>query len=442
MQTNSLTLFEFSLMLESYISDGFKSKYFWITAEISALSIKMGHCYLNLIDKDQGSSQPKAEIKGIIWKNSLEKINNKFAGVTGFYLKKDISILFLATLNYSPRFGISLNIIEIKPEYTLGELMLEKQRTIQRLIKNGLYDKNKKLEFPIVPQKIAVLSALDSKGYEDFANVLTNNSHSYKFDLKLFPVLLQGNNAATDISKTLNYLANHKNKFDIAVLIRGGGSNIDLLCFDSYELAEAIANFPLPVVTGIGHTTDTSVADEVAYTNKETPTAVAQFIITTTREFELKLIDYTKTIQTNTLRFLEKEERFIERSLNSVNLHPKLKLKNEYLKLNFSFNRISQKSNKIIQFEQAQHSQITKDFQKFPISLINKERQSLNIIDRRVMAQDPYLQIQKGFSITKINGKTITKLSKIKIGDEIETITAEGLIKSNVKSKQYHNGRN
>lgn len=442
MQTNSLTLFEFSLMLESYISDGFKSKYFWITAEISSLSVKMGHCYLNLIDKDTGSLQPKAEMKGIIWKSSFEKINNKFAGVTGFHLKKDISILFLATLNFNPRFGISLNIFEIKPEYTLGELMLEKQRTIQRLIKNSLYDKNKKLDFPIVPQKIAVLSALDSKGYEDFANVLTVNKYGYKFELKLFPVLLQGNNAATNISNTLTYISNSKEIFDVAVLIRGGGSNIDLLCFDSYELAESIANFRLPIITGIGHTTDSSVADEVAFTNKETPTAVAHFLISQTREFEIKLINLTRVIHSNTLRLLEKEERRIEKSINSVQLYPKLKIQNEFMILNNNLNKIDQKSNRIIQFSEAEINQISKNFQKLPLLIIKNEIQNLNIIDRRVMAQDPYIQIKKGFSLTKMNGKTITDLSKIKTGDEIETIISSGIIKSIVTQKTEQDERN
>jgi exodeoxyribonuclease VII large subunit len=169
MQDKIISLHDLALIIESQIKDSFGDQYFWITAELSSIHVRRGHCYLNLIDKDSGSAFPKAEMKGIIWQNNYERINEKFKSITGFSLKQDITILFLCYINYSPRYGLSLNIVDIKGEYTLGEMMQDRQKTIELLIKNSLYFKNKQLQLPVAPQRIAALSALDSKGFERFS---------------------------------------------------------------------------------------------------------------------------------------------------------------------------------------------------------------------------------------------------------------------------------
>lgn len=434
MSINSISLFEFTLMLETFIGDSFSSKYFWITAEVSSVSIKKGHCYLNLIEKETNSNIAKAEMKAIIWSKSFEKINQNFAEVTGFELKKDINILFLATLNYNPKYGLSLIVFDIKPEFTLGELLIERHKTILKLKKLNLYDKNKQLEFPLVPQKIAVFSAADSKGYEDFINNLQKNPYSYKFQFTLFSVLLQGNYASANIVQQLNKFKVISADYDIAVLIRGGGSRVDLLCFDDYILSEAIANCSIPLITGIGHTTDISVADEVAYVSCETPLAVANYLVNKCKDFEDSLLANFKTINFQSLKLIDYNKNSLHKYSNSIGLNFKFFVKNEITKMNYLINNLQKNVSNQINNENAFVDFKIQSKFKYSKQFLLKEIESLSNIESILMSNDPKIQLQKGYSLTKINGKYIKNLESVNIDDEIETTIFDGKITSKVKT--------
>jgi exodeoxyribonuclease VII large subunit len=433
MKDTIISLFELAQMFETFVDDSFGGEYFWVTAEISSLNIRRGHCYLNLIDKDPGSAFPKAEMKGIIWQNNFERINSRFSSITGFGLKQDISILCLAAVNFSPRYGLSLNIYDVKGEFTLGELALDKKQTLEQLVKNGLYDKNKQLPHPPVPQRIAALSATDSKGFEDFLNVLKDNTFGYRFFVRLFPVMLQGNRAADSIATQLKNIATGSEHYDLIILVRGGGGSIDLHCFNSYTLAEAIALSPLPVITGIGHTTDYTVADEVAAIHKETPTAVAHFIIQSCKAYEDRLNDSAEKLSRLVIRLLDTENMNLEKSAGIIRFKPQSMLNNEKLLLNKAGNMLFTKSTGLLTSELASTETALRLMKSGVQRLCKTENDKLTNQLQLIKAQDPLLLLKKGYSITRFEGKSLKGTSHLKAGDELETITAAGSVKSVVK---------
>ena len=288
---NYLKLSDICTNIQNTLKANFGKEKYWIQAEISDLKITNGHCYISLIEKDNKAANPKASIRGMIWSSHYIILNNRFNTVTGFDLKRNIKILFQATVNYHILFGLNLTLVDIEPAFTVGSMQIEREETVKKLKEEGHYYLNKKLEFPIVPQRIAVISAKDSKGYEDFINKIEKNQYNYKYSIILFTSLLQGDNAAKDITGNLIKIFKEIKSFDIAVIIRGGGGEVNLNCFNDYLLAKAVARFPIPVITGIGHTTNISIVDEVAFLDKITPTDVADFIIEKTREFEENVED-------------------------------------------------------------------------------------------------------------------------------------------------------
>jgi len=434
MQNNIISLFDLTLMLESFIDDSFGGKYFLVTAEISSINVRRGHCYLNLIHKDPGSVFPKAEMKGMIWQNNYERINAKFSAVTGFSLKQDINILFMASVNYSPRYGLSLNIFDIKGEYTLGEMMQDKQKTVEQLKKSGLYDKNKQLQFPLVPQRIAALSASDSKGFEDFLNILASNPYGYKFFVKLFPVMLQGNKAAESIASQLQLLEKEIHKFDLVVIVRGGGGNVDLHCFNSFSLAEAIALCKLPAITGIGHTTDFTVADEVAAMHKETPTAVAQHIVNACALFENSVSDTAEKVSRASLRLLDSEEYSLEKAAAHIKYKPKIFTQKHKFQLSRIASFISSAPLTSIRIEKSSIENAKQNMGTLTFRMINQELLRIENQEKLIQAHNPMLLLRKGYSITRFGGKSIKHIEHLKHGDEIETFTAGGKLLSKVHS--------
>jgi exodeoxyribonuclease VII large subunit len=440
MQENIITLFDLTLMLESTIDDSFGGQYFWVTAEISSINVRRGHCYLNLIEKDPGSAFPKAEMKGIIWQNNFERLNEKFSSVTGFGLKQDISILFLASVNFSPRYGLSINIFDLKAEYTLGEMMLDRQQTIEQLVKKGLYDLNRTIPLPDVPQRIAVLSATDSKGFEDFINLLKNNPHQYSFFVKMFPVMLQGNKAAESITSQIHKINSESNRFDIVALVRGGGGNVDLHCFNSFILAESIAKCTLPVITGIGHTTDYTVADEVAAVHKETPTAVAQWIVSTCHAYEEQILESNDELMVEVTRLMDSEHAFLEKSAGSILYKPIKLIGNENLDISKLFSIISSKSVSTVKIAYDRTFNAENELKASFIRLMKKEYEKFQMTTQILKAHDPVEVLKKGYSITRKDGITVKSSDVLSEGDVIETTTEKGKFESIVKNlKQIEN---
>ncbi|WP_299988905.1 exodeoxyribonuclease VII large subunit [uncultured Pontibacter sp.] len=286
-----LSLFELHQQIREELELAFPESY-WVVAEVSQVTPdrRKGHCYLNLVDKgDNPRGAIQAQARATIWSSRFQMLGRYFEEKTGQPLKAGLKILFQAQVRFHELYGLSLDIINIDANYTIGDLARQRQETLKRLEAEGLLTANKELEMPLVPQQLAIVSSATAAGYQDFIHQLENNSYGYTFDTRLFPATVQGNEAPASITKAMDLIARYSHLFDAIVIIRGGGSQTDLGCFDDYKVAAAIGNAPLPVITGIGHERDESIADLVAHTRQKTPTAVANYLIDKARSFETEM---------------------------------------------------------------------------------------------------------------------------------------------------------
>ncbi|MBF8962844.1 exodeoxyribonuclease VII large subunit [Pontibacter sp. FD36] len=286
-----LSLFELHQQIREELELAFPESY-WVVAEVSQVTPdrRKGHCYLNLVDKgDNPRGAIQAQARATIWSSRFQMLGRYFEEKTGQPLKAGLKILFQAQVRFHELYGLSLDIINIDANYTIGDLARQRQETLKRLEAEGLLTANKELEMPLVPQRLAIVSSATAAGYQDFIHQLENNSYGYTFDTRLFPATVQGNEAPASITKAMDLIARYSHLFDAIVIIRGGGSQTDLGCFDDYKVAAAIGNAPLPVITGIGHERDESIADLVAHTRQKTPTAVANYLIDKARSFETEM---------------------------------------------------------------------------------------------------------------------------------------------------------
>src|SRR5688572_21605529 len=285
-----LTLYQLHNKLREAIENAFPASY-WVIAEISEVRVHgSGHCYLTLTEKDsRNQNNLIAQAKGTIWRNNYREISTYFESQTGHKLRSGLKILFNASVRFHELYGFNLDILDIDPNYTIGDLARQRQETIKKLEAGGLLEKNKNQYLTEVPQRLAVISSATAAGYGDFVNQLEQNPYGYFFKTTLFEASVQGNEAAASVMQALRLIQKQHQQFDAVILIRGGGAQTDLLCFDDYNLAAAIGEFPLPVLTGIGHERDETICDLVAHTKLKTPTAVAAFLIDCCLTFEAHL---------------------------------------------------------------------------------------------------------------------------------------------------------
>ncbi|MBI9052412.1 MAG: exodeoxyribonuclease VII large subunit [Bacteroidales bacterium] len=455
---HKITLLELNKSIQDTLKDKFSDPV-WIVAEISELKVnRNGHCYIELIEKDVLSDNIIAKTRATIWAFTFRMLKPYFENATGQELSPGLKILIQANIEFHELFGLSLNIKDIDPSYTIGDLAIKKREIIKKLEDDGIIDMNKELEFPILPQRIAVISSETAAGYQDFINQITQNNYRFKFYLKLFPSIMQGVNAEESIISSLENIYKHEHLFDAVVIIRGGGAQSDLSCFDSYTLASNIAQFPLPVLTGIGHDKDESISDIVAYKKLKTPTAVAEFILNKAIELNNILDSQKETINNSRLNYFENlnidlinltlrikpvVEKTIHRNefdlkLISKNLEAKsktiLNLKNSSL-LNYSRSiksdlgkNIRQKNYTINSFKNQIEHKLKLHFQRQTLLLKNNEN--------RVDLLDPLNILKRGYSITYKNGQRVKSINKLFENDIITTKLFDGEISSVVNKKE------
>lgn len=450
-----LNLSAVSTGIREAIHSKFGEQLLWIVAEISEMSVRKGHCYLSLVEKLPGNSAPVCEMKGIVWAGKFEKIIQVFRNETGTELAANTTILFQAMVRFDVKWGLSLIVEDIEPKYTVGLLQIEREKTVARLREEGVYEANKRLLFPLVPSRIAVISARDSRGYEDFLNKLENNTKGYRFEVTLFSSLLQGDHAATGMVNRLIEIFNNKELFDIVVIVRGGGGAIDLNCFNDYRLSRAVARFPLPVISGIGHTTNKSVVDEVAFADAITPTDAADFIIEKTMAFEDRLDDYVMTLGTAYMVAVNAEQARLTNISSAMITKTRERIRNELYYVsgsaaqiqNFSGNFLKQAGHTLSMFtrELTYKSKLRiREEQQFisgkhqmlkpaPVKLLKSALVAIENMEQTVKILDPVNVLKRGFSITLLNGKPVLNSGQVNTNDRIKTILYEGTIESEVK---------
>ena len=473
-----LKLSELNGLVKKAVGEAFTAPV-WVIGEISELKTnRSGHCYLNLIEKEENGDAIVAQARATIWSYTFRMLRPFFESTTGQQLTEGLKVLLSVSVEFHELYGYSLNIRDIDPTYTLGDMARRRREIIARLQSEGVAEMNKELDLPLVPQKIAIISSSTAAGYQDFIDQLKNNPAGYHFDLKLFPAIMQGNQAETSIIGALEQIYLYENFFDAVVIIRGGGSQADLSCFDNYNLAYFITQFPLPVITGIGHEKDDSIVDMVAHTRLKTPTAVAEFLISGVAQFDLNLDEInkqfieivtdliaesknniaqiTRMIAPLTREKISKANNNLSQTIwkldNSVkkfiqNRNYQLERKEETVRHEFkNFAQLQLRvlerttrtlSGSLRQIAIAKHDQLTRKMQRSETLFRGALSESSHYLDLSLqMANltDPNKILARGYSITTYNGHALKDVNLVNSEALIETRFYNGLIISEVKT--------
>ena len=360
---------------------------YWVCAEIASLSAR-GHCYMELVEKAK-DNMLAAKVRATCWSNVYSLLSAYFIQEAGQALRVGMQVLVEVSVTFHPVYGLSLNVWNIDPIYTQGDLAKQRQATIRRLTEDGVMELQQSLELPTLIRKVAVISAADAAGYGDFCDQLQNNRFGVKFEVELFAAVMQGDHAPKSIIKALNEIVSEEEKWDIVVIIRGGGATTDLGCFDDYELASHCAQFPLPILSGIGHTRDMSIVDMVAHTSVKTPTAAAEWLI--------------------------------ERVAKQVEMISQLVLRLQRA----TQHAVVQENNKL----QAYIQRMSHAAQR----LLMQEQNRLQMWTKTIELHSPERIFKMGYSLTMVNGKPVMRKEDVKEGDVLKTYVQDGVVESVVK---------
>lgn len=405
----------------------------WIRADLSDVNVRGGHCYLELLEKDERTGATVAKMRGIIWANRFAYLRQKFLQVTGQELRSGMKVMLEVSVNYHEQYGISLIITDIDPSYTLGDMERLRREILARLKAEGIIDMNKQLPFPTVPQRIAIVSAAGAAGYGDFMNQLHNNAYGLQFYTCLFPAVMQGKETVASVTAALDRINLHLELFDCVVIIRGGGSTSDLNSFDDYSLASNVAQFPLPVVVGIGHERDVTILDYVACRRVKTPTAAAELLIGCGVEALAHIDELRDTIVNTAREYITEAKRQIQYLSGTIPLIAGNIVERNSARLQHIMqivpltaqNRIAQ-GNERLNF-------LIKSMSQASAQAIVREKMRLTALYDKVQILSPQNTLRRGYSLTTLNGHAVTDASQLAPGDNITTHFANGKVVSTVK---------
>lgn len=406
----------------------------WITAELSDVAVRGGHCYMELLQKDPATGQSVARARATMWANVHSRVATEFLAVTGQRFATGIKVMLRVSAQMHPVFGLSLNITAVNPEYTMGDLMRRRREILLRLQAEGILEANRQLPWPDVPSRIAIISAPGAAGYGDFLHQLYNNPSRLRFTTRLFPAVMQGERTPAAIISALDMIAAAQEEWDCVVIIRGGGATSDLMAFDDYNLAANIAQFPLPVVIGIGHERDVTVLDYVANMRVKTPTAAAEWLIARGNAalerlsrlaadlhraiservggMRMQLAQYEALLPTLPLAAIERARMRLDLTLPIVSQLPSRHIRPRLMVLDHMADTLASASREVTR----------------------RATTRLDSLVAMVEALSPASVLRRGFSLTRCNGVTLRRFADVVIGDTIETVTAEGSIISVVSA--------
>jgi exodeoxyribonuclease VII large subunit len=456
--TEKLSLTELQLIIRDslYLS---LPETFWVIAEISELKENYaGHCYLELIEKHPDEKNVSARVKAIVWSNRYRFLKAFFENSTGESLREGLKILVKTKVEYHELYGLSLIISDIDPAFTLGEMAMKRQIVIKKLEQEGVFSMNKELDFPVVPQRVAIISSKNAAGYSDFIDQLKGNSYGYVFYSALIETSMQGTETEQGVICALDKIALNANLFDLVVIIRGGGSQTDLGWFDNYNIAYHVTQFPLPVITGIGHEKDISVTDMVAFKALKTPTAVADFLIDCVSATDNRIISMTSEIIDLSRIIIEKNRNSIETA--GIRLLPLTRILLSGIKDNLSgkiidiikigkkfifkaalipANHESRHSIAVKTFSSGKETELRRNIQRLIASTVNmhnKNELMLSGLENTLSLLNPENVLQRGYSVTLLNGMILKSCDEVKKDDMIETQLYNGSFRSKVVEKK------
>lgn len=431
MENQPLSLFELNALVRKSVKLCLPDEY-WVQAELSDVRTNYsGHCYLEFVQKDPHGNALVAKARGMIWSNIYVMLKPYFERETGQTFTSGIKVLVKVTVDFHELYGYSLTVVDIDPAYTLGDMARRRKEIIRRLEEEGVLTLNKELEMPLLPQRVAVISSATAAGYGDFCNQLLNNSDGLVFYPHLFAAVMQGDKVEASVIAALNAIYKEVDRWDVVVIIRGGGATSDLSGFDTYDLAANCAQFPLPIITGIGHERDDTVIDMVSHTRVKTPTAAAEFLINRMRETASDLERYIsyfhQTIPERIAHSKERLEQWVARIPSRVQMrlqHERFRQERMAVRMNTAWQTRFLREEYRLRLEQRLATAIE--------ARLQRERHRLQLAQSQVEAASPELLLKRGYSLTLKDGKAVTDASALHPGDVLTTRVAKGEFKSKV----------
>lgn len=428
---------------------------FWVKAEMNKLNYypHSGHCYPDLVEKQDG--KVIAQLKSTLWRDDYNRINNHFLQILKAPLSDGIRMLFCARITFDPVHGLALRITDIDPVFSLGELEREKQESIASLQKEGIFGRNKSLPFPLLPQRLAVISVQTSKGYADFNKMIDGNPWGYKFFQVLFPSLLQGERAVESILYQLDRIRKVVRHFDVVAIIRGGGGEVGLSCFNDYRLAKEIALFPIPVITGIGHATNETVTEMVAFKNAITPTELADFLLQKFHGFSQPVRRAQEVLAAKAKRLILEERQGLRHTVKFFRSVTDNVLIHHHHELGATERDLFKRAGAQILQQQQLHSSFIHKLRTLSLTFCNSQQQDIRQhvslmqksarsflkhehiamvnVEKTIANMHPANVLRRGYSITRINGKAVSSITEVNKSDVLDTILADGAVSSQVQ---------
>lgn len=405
----TFTLLELNHMVRETIERQMDGKY-WVEAELSDLHDR-NHCYMELVENDPFGPTPLAKARAVCWANRWTALRSKFERQTQQQLRPGIKVRMMVTPTFHEAYGFAYQVSDIDPDYTLGDIVRKRMEIIRQLKEAGIFDLQRELVLPRFAQRIAVISSAQAAGYGDFCHQIDDNSYGLSFSHELFAAIMQGEQVEQSVIAALDRINARIDEFDVVVIIRGGGATTDMSGFDTLALAENVANFPLPIITGIGHDRDECILDMVSYMRVKTPTAAAAF-----------LIDHLSEVYTALVSARERISRIAERHL----AYEKMRLKQLADRIPTLFALTRERQTKRI--DALAHSLDSAATQR-----LERERHRLQLVAQRAQAQDPIHILRRGYSITLHNGHALRSGDELANGDIIETRLEQGTLKSEIR---------
>lgn len=419
-----ITLLQLQTLIKSRLEEAIPLP-FWVVAEISELKVNYsGHCYLELVEKGGSNQVPKARASAVIWRNTWGALRSYFASATGSELAEGMQVLMRVSVSYHELYGLSLIVSDIDPLYTLGDMERQRQETIRRLQQEGVFDMNRSLELPPVVQRVAVVSSANAAGYQDFMNELA--AGGYHFEVTLFDAVMQGHAAEESIINALERVGENLERYDVVVVIRGGGSQSDLAAFDSYRLAGHIAQFPLPIITGIGHDKDQSIADLVACVPLKTPTAVAAWLVAGLAEFETWLDDIQGELVQAAIDYLDEQRRRIQSAAMALAQASGGLTRTMEVRLERLAGELLRKRESVTMKLCNRLDTLRASLKEKVAAGFAREGSRLELAAQMTASRKPDAILSLGFAIVRRNGIVIKDAAILKTGDRLNATFARG----------------
>ena len=424
----ALTLLDLNQLVRNSLRREFSDTY-WISAEISECKEHFsGHCYLELVQKRERTEALCAKARATIWANTWVNLKPAFEHQTGIRLQAGQKILAEVSVEFHELYGFSLVIRDIDPTYTIGELSLRRQQVIRQLTEDGVFELNKELEWPALPKRLAVISSPSAAGYEDFMNQLNRND--FGFHTTFFPATMQGDSAAASIVDALNKVQASGKEFDVVVVIRGGGASTDLRCFDEYDLCYYCAQYPLPLLTGIGHDRDSSVLDLIAHTSVKTPTAAAEHLIDCLSTEAYRLDANLDKLQQRVTQLLEAYKRTLQSSTERLRRSSSDGLHQARLMVERNHAELYRRAHQFVLVRRQDNDLKSARLHHRVLTLLEQQKHRLGMLESQLETFSPEIMIKKGFSLTLHQGRILKSVNDLKPGTEIQTRLKDGVIYS------------